>query len=544
MPRWSLERMRGRGVCLVFAAATVVIGRGCACQGLVDQDCATEGGVDAADVAFDDAALADADPGGGSQGIAGFSAQQWLSSETRPFALDRPDLVWFKCPLYVKHRLDRQKDLPITAPGGAVTTAIDVDPSVRFQSILGTGISMEESSVYNILSLSPAKRAELLTKMVDPVRGMGMTLFRVTMGTSDFTGRPWYTYDDLPSGGQDPNMDHFSIQRDIDFGIIDVIKQMQAINPNIKFFGSPWSPPAWMKTSGRITGGSLLTDHIPALAKYFRRFVEAYRAEGISILAVTLQNEPENDLSDMPSCLMSAQQEALLVQAIKQEFATGGLATQTWIFDQNFDHGVGYAQAAFGDPKALAATDGIAFHDYAGDPSAMGMLHDLHPDKDIFFTEKTLWGVAGVDRAAQYFRNWSRSYVSWLTMLDQNGRPNDGPASMKPRRFMRSVTFAGDEYYPTPEHYLFGLYSKFVQPGATRIASPYGSTGTVTDVAFLNPDGTIVTVVINQTSAIQEFVLRSEGNQIWATLEPKTAASYVWRSGLGRSSLPPADPTN
>ena len=102
---------------------------------------------------------------------------------------------------------------------------------------------------------------------------------------------------------------------------------------------------------------------------------------------------------------------------------------------------------------------------------------------------------------------------------------------------MRSLTYTGDEYYPTPEYYLFGLYSKFVLPGARRIESAYGSPQTVTDVAFLNPDGTIAAIVINQAATRQEFVLRSEGNQIWATLEPKTAATFVWRAGLGQSRV-------
>jgi glucosylceramidase len=372
---------------------------------------------------------------------------------------------------------------------------------------------------------------------------MGLNLYRVTMGTSDFTGRPWYTYDDIPISEQDPNIDQFSIEKDVEFGIIGVLKEMIAINPDLKFFASPWSPPAWMKDSGQISGGALLSDKIPSLALYFRKFVEAYRAQGLPIYAVTLQNEPENNLPNMPSCLVSAEQEQQLAQAVKQEFVAAGLDTRVWVFDQNFDHGVDYATTVFQDPGAFAATDGVAFHDYSGDPSAMTTLHDLFPGKDIFFTEKTLWGVEGVDRAAQYFRNWSRSYVSWITMLDQNGMPNRGPASEKPRRLMRSVTYSGDEYYPTAEHYLFGLYSKFVKSGAVRVSSSPGAESTVTDVSFLNPDGTLVTVVINQTANPQQFVLRDGANQIWAALEPKTAASYLWASGLGPSPAAPADPT-
>jgi glucosylceramidase len=530
---------------LSLAAISLLLGRGCDSDGdaAADAACAcssTGSGVPALD------GSAGVSVDGGLAPVSGFTAREWASSESCPFALSDPDLYWFDCPHPIKYRLDRLPDLPVTMPGGDAPTTIDVDPSVTYQSILGTGISVEESSVFNLSKLSPAKSTEVLTRMVDPVNGTGMNLFRVTMGTSDFTGRPWYTYDDLPAGTEDPTLEHFSIQKDIDYGIIGVLKQMLALRPDILFFASPWSPPAWMKTSRSITGsifvGMLLSDKIPILAKYFRRFVEAYRANGIPIYAVTLQNEPLANTTGMPTCLVSAQQEALLAKAIKQEFAAGGIDTKVWVFDHSFDAGVDYAQTIFDDPAALSATDGVAFHDYAGDPTAMSTLHDLYPDKDIFFTEKTLWGVAGVDRAAQYFRNWARSYVSWVTMLDQDGLPNDGPNTEKPRRFVRSLTYQGDEYYPTPEYYLFGLYSKFVLPGARRIQSPYGSTSTVTDVAFLNSDGTVATVIINQTGDAQEFVLRSEGNQIWASLEPKTAATIVWRSGLGQSRLAPVRP--
>ena len=167
----------------------------------------------------------------------------------------------------------------------------------------------------------------------------------------------------------------------------------------------------------------------------------------------------------------------------------------------------------------------------------MSTVHGAFPTKDMFFTEKTLWGVAGVERAAQYIRNWSRSYVSWLTMLDQNGKPNNGPNTGKVRRFVKSTTYTAAEYWPTAEHYLFGLYSKFVQRGAKRISSTTGTIATVTTVAFLNPDNSIATVVMNQTTTDQTFALVSEGNQIWSKVPAKTAATYVWSAGLGKSTL-------
>jgi glucosylceramidase len=473
-----------------------------------------------------------------------FTARRWFASENSPLDNVTPAATspWNTGPQSLTYKLDEQSQVPITAPGGTATTKIDVDPATTYQSMLGFGISMEEASVANINKLSsPAKKTDFLKGIVDPVSGMGQNLFRITMGTSDFTGQPWYSYDD---GAPDPNMDRFSIQKDIDAGIIGVLKEMLAINPDVKFFGSVWSPPGWMKDSGTMLGGNLVSANIPALAKYFRKFVEAYTAQNIPIYAVTLQNEPQHSQAQYPTCVISAAQEVELVKAVKAEFTAGNIATKIWVFDHNFDIGVAYSTTILSDAAAAAATDGVAWHDYGGLPSEMSTLHAAYPNKDIFFTEKTLWGVAGVERAAQYIRNWSRSYVSWLTMLDQGGKPNNGPNTGKVRRFVKATTYTGAEYWPTAEHYLFGLYSKFVKRDAKRISSTTGTTATVTSVAFLNTDKSIATVVINQTATTQQFVLASEGNQIWSQLPAKTAATYVWTAGLGKATAAAVAPTN
>jgi len=455
---------------------------------------------------------------------------QWWSSEEHPFDVDHPDTIWFECPRAIAHALERMPDLafgPI-APRPADTTIIDVDPATTYQTMLGTGISMEAASVANLGALGPDLRHEALVRVFDPIHGMGLQLVRVTIGTSDFASTRWYTYDDVPAG--DDALAGFSIEPDRQLGILDVLREIHAIAPDVQFFASPWSPPGWMKDSGKITGGALRTDKIAIYALYLRRFVEAYRDEGIPIAALTLQNEPRADNDQMPSCLVTAEQEASLATALADELATANLPTKIWAYDHNFDAVVDYATDVLRDPSAAAVISGIALHDYAGDPSAMSAVHERFPDHDLVFTEKTLWGVAGVDRAAQYFRNWARSYVSWLAMLDQDGGPNPGPNSEKPRRFIRSLRYAGAPYYATPEHYLFGLYSRFVQVGAARIASSPGSAATVTDVAFANPDGTIAVIVINQSDVAQSFVLRAGSLELATSLDARTAATYLWRA--------------
>ncbi len=200
-----------------------------------------------------------------------FAARRWFSSENQPLDDVNPAVTspWNAGPLPLTYMLSEQAQVPITAPGGTAVTTIDVDPTMTYQSMLGFGISMEQASVANIGKLSATSRTELLTSLVDPVAGMGQNLFRVPMGTPDFTGTPWYSYDDMPAGQTDPTMAKFSIQNDIDVGTIGVLKSMLAINPDVKFFGSIWSPPGWMKDSGTMLGGNLVSSNIPALALYF-----------------------------------------------------------------------------------------------------------------------------------------------------------------------------------------------------------------------------------------------------------------------------------
>ena len=138
----------------------------------------------------------------------------------------------------------------VTAP------TVRVDPSRRFQSILGMGSSFEEASVYHLMRMRPEVRHRVLRDLVHPEDGVGWNLMRICFGTSDFTSVPWYSYDDMPPGQTDPDLKQFSIQRDIDLHILDVIREAMALNPELRIFASPWSPPGWIKSNGSMCGGS------------------------------------------------------------------------------------------------------------------------------------------------------------------------------------------------------------------------------------------------------------------------------------------------
>jgi glucosylceramidase len=471
-------------------------------------------------------------PATAAQAAPAATVQAWFSSESRTAGYEPKNANWYTNPAAglagTPYQLSKQADIATTAAGGSAT--ITVDTTRKFQTVLGVGSSLEESTIYNLARMSAAGRDQALRALVDPVAGAGFNVARITFGTSDFTSHDFYTYDD---GSADPSLSRFSIQRDIDYKIIDTLKQARAINPGLKLFASAWSAPPWMKTSNNIVRGSLLSQYIPTLATYYRKAIQAYAAQGIPIYGLTLQNEPLFEPADYPGMLVSADQERQLAAALRTELAGNGLgATKIWAFDHNFSEGPSYAAGV-----VSADVDGIAFHDYAGDPSAMATVKASYPDKDVLMTERSVWGTAGADRIVQYFRNQSTLYEGWVSMLDQNRSPERWSGSPDPTMLVQSASNP-DTFWKLPDYNMVAQFSKFVQPGAKRVSTGYGSTGTVTDVSFVNPDNSLVTVVVNQTAGNQTFTLRAGGRQFTSTLPAKTTGTYVWSGAGDAGSVP------
>ncbi len=458
------------------------------------------------------------------------TVQVYLSSESRTAGYEPKNPNWYTTPATglagTPYQLSRQADIATAAASG--TPTVTVDTNTQYQSMLGVGSSLEESTIYNLSRMSATARDKALRTLVDPSTGAGFDVIRITFGTPDFTSHDFYSYDD---GASDPTLSRFSIQQDVDYHIISVLQQARAINPNIKFFASAWSPPGWMKDNGSLIGGHLLTSAIPTLATYYRKAIQAYAAQGIPIYGMTLQNEPEFS-GAYPSTLVTADQERQLAVALRTELTNNSLgATKLWAFDHNFSDGATYAAGVLGSASshsnAYSAVDGIAFHDYSGDPSAMSTVKATYPDKDVLMTERSVWGTAGADRLIQYFRNNATLYEGWVSMLDQNHAPTRWPGVPDPTMLVQS-TSNPDTFWALPDYYMIAQFSKFVQPGAKRVSSTAGSSASTTNVAFQNPDGTLVTVVVNQTASNQPISVRVGTQQFAATLPAKTVGTYVW----------------
>jgi len=448
----------------------------------------------------------------------------WWSSEQ-----EARSRQWFEKDLSNQYCLEQQAAEDTTVPTTATSdlTNITILPEIKYQQMLGIGTSMEESTVYNLARMSDEKRAEVINFLVDPQHGVGFNLIRVTIGTSDFTAQTFYSYDDLPEGETDFELEHFSIQRDIDLGIIDTVQQMLRINPELKVFASCWSPPAWMKTSDSLKRGSLKegAEYLQAYATYLRKTANAYKELGIPLYALTMQNEPLLEI-DYPSCYMSPEQQAELTVRLKQELEEHDLEVKLWIFDHNFSDAWGYVTPILNQEDANAATAGIALHDYEGEPSIMTELKAAYPDKSIHLTERSLWGVAGADRILQFFRNWASSYNAWVTMLDSTISPHQWVGIPDPTLLVQDAD-SPDDYWATPELYMTAQFSRFIGSGAYRIESSLGTAESVTNVAFINPDGSLVVVVVNQTETEQAYRLVSGGWQYQSLLPAKSVATLV-----------------
>ncbi len=424
----------------------------------------------------------------------------------------------------------------------AANTAIRVDPDKTYQTMLGLGASLEHSTCYNLSRLDPSQRAETIARLVDSEDGIGMNLMRICIGTPDFTGDSWYSYDDLPEGRQDPELIHFSIEKDSRY-VLPILKAALAANPQLLFFASPWSPPGWMKSTGSMIGGHLLPEHYASYAQYFVRFLEEYQREGVPIYAVTVQNEPGVDRQrdepkwHYPSCRWTGEQERDFIRDhLGPALRKSGLKTKIWCYDHNYnvaptpdgdDPGIAYPRAILSDPRAAEFVSGVAFHGYAGKPEGMKLFLQEFPNRPVYFTEGSVFGLSGSARLIELLSSGASSYNAWVTMIDNEGKPNNGPFRAS-RTCIVLDTKRLTVDYPL-DYFLYGQFMRFIERGATRIDASSPDTKTPA-IAFLNPDRKVVLIAANLHRERRLVAIETLGMNASLTLPPRAVATLVWAS--------------
>ena len=418
-------------------------------------------------------------------------------------------------------------DLPaisLSQHTSSANTIIEVDSGKTAQELLGMGASLDHATCSNLQKLPLKQREMVIKSLVSPKVGIGMNLMRLCIGTSDFTGEPYYTYNDLPDGETDSELSRFSIDKDRSY-IIPTIKMAKKANKDLLFFASPWSPPAWMKTSGKLGTGSLKREYFDVYARYLLRYVQAYQEEGIHIHALTLQNEPQHQDRRYPTTIMSAiDQRDFIRDHIGPLFRSKRIKTKIWCWDHNWNL-PSFPTTILSDPQAAQYVDGTAFHHYEGTVDAQSALKRDFPGKDIYFTEGSLFGIDGALSLIDILRNDARSYNAWVILLDEHRKPNRGPHPAS----ATCIELLDDGSIRTNfDYYMQGQFMKFLGRGAVRLASSDGSK-TCRNVAFLSKDGITTLVIANDAMSPAERTIVSGTKQFDIKLPPKSIATLRWR---------------
>lgn len=426
-----------------------------------------------------------------------------------------------------------------------------VDPTRKFQRIEGIGGALTDAAAETWAKLPPDKQQELITAYYDVEKGIGYSLGRTHINSCDFSSAS-YTY----VADKDARLETFSVKPDRKYRIPFILAALKAA-PQMKLFVSPWSPPAWMKTNNNmLQGGKLLPQYAPAWARYYVRFIEEYRKAGIPIWGLTVQNEPMA-VQTWESCIFTADEELEFVRDhLGPTLEKAGMSDlKLMIWDHN--RAMAYMRGAtvFQDPEARRYVWGLAYHWYDGDQfDNLRILHDAYPSKALLFSEgcnypfswATIndwkWGENYGHSMINDFNHFCRGWTDWNVLLDEQGGPNHvknfcfAPVHADTTR--GTLTYMNSYYY-------IGHFSKFVRPGARRIACTSMRLG-VEATAFVNPDDTVVTVMMNPTdkpvdtfvwtmfwSRIPSFVLGEGGLPIGGRAIPvklpaHSIATVVW----------------
>lgn len=409
---------------------------------------------------------------------------------------------------------------------------IEVDDQKTYQTMDGFGFALTGGSATHIVKMNPESRAALIKELF-ALEGndIGISYLRLSVGASDLNEKV-FSYDDLPEGETDMELKKFDLGPDKK-DVIPVLKEILTVNPKIKILGSPWSPPAWMKTSFDTRGGMLKPEYFEVYAQYLVRYIQEMQKEGIHLDAVTIQNEPLHP-GNNPSLLMPAPDQAAF---IKNNFGPAlkkaGLDTKIILYDHNADR-PDYPITIMNDPKAKKYVAGSGFHLYGGKIGALTDVHNAHPDKDIYFTEQMVIEKPdaqeiNIESPVKRLiigatRNWSKNVLLWNLAADPENKPftDRGGCPM----CQGAVTIDKDKVTRNLAYYTVAHASKFVRPGSERIAS--NEPKDLSNVAFKTPDGKKVLIVTNTGSAASTFNIRSGGRIITTTLDKGAAGTYIW----------------
>jgi glucosylceramidase len=423
---------------------------------------------------------------------------------------------------------ERWAEVPCEEQEKKRAEVITVDPEDVRQTILGFGGAFTEASAYNLRRIGKEARDRAIKAYFDPVEGLGYTLGRVSVHGCDFSlGSYLYIKD------YDNSLKSFDISRDKP--IIDLIKEAEKVSfKKIKILASPWTPPFWMKDNqSPIRGGSLLPKFYPIWAKYLVKFIKEYRAQGVNVEMLTVQNEPAA-VQRWDSCIYSAEEERDFVRVLGPALAKAKLKdVKILVWDHNRDIILDRVKPIYADPVCRNFVWGTAFHWYDNEQfQNIAQHHILYPDKHLLFTEGCQEGGPHFGEPAvgeRYgrnmindLRNHTEGYIDWNLFLDETGGPNHVNNLCSAPIMIRIYQ---EEVIKMPSYYYIGHFSRFIQPGAVQIGSQ--GTSKLLYAAFRNPDGRQILVVQNEKDDSVNLEVRGMKEKARWTVEPHSISTLI-----------------
>jgi len=447
----------------------------------------------------------------------------------------------------LSEHLTHLPDLQFMSSPVAGGRVIRVNPGISYQRVGGFGAAMTDSSAWLIERELPAATRIALMNELFGSDGIHLNFLRVPMGASDFTmnGEP-YTYDDVPPGQSDPRLTHFSIAHDEAY-ILPALTQARALDPETEFLASPWSPPAWMKGNQSLGNphntGTLRASAYGPWAQYFVKFIEAYQRAGVPIAAITPQNEPTNPTL-YPGLNFSAASEAnWIVEDLQPALRQAGLSPKIYADDWGWGQpALSYATTTVSGPAARSFA-GIAWHCYYGSPDVMTAMHRTDPGLDQIVDECSpgITPIPVSEVVIASMRDWAGTVALWNLALDRSGGPAELPnhgcegcSGVVTIDQQRGTVSLGRTYFQ------LGQASMFVQSGAERISSGHFVTYDYTrpgvnfissgldDVAFKNPDGSIVLLAYDNSASPARFEVKWRGLSFKYTLPGRAMVTFDW----------------
>jgi glucosylceramidase len=413
-----------------------------------------------------------------------------------------------------------------------------VDPSKTFQTFVGIGGAITDASAETFAKLSKEKQQEFLQSYYDAKKGIGYTLARTNIHSCDFSSGS-YTY----VSENDAALKSFNVSHDKEFRIPLIKQSIAAAGGKLTLFVSPWSPPAWMKDNNNmLKGGKLLPKYYQSWANYYVKFIKAYEAEGIPVWGLTVQNEPMA-VQTWESCVYTGEEERDFIKKfLGPTLGKAGMANKKLIaWDHNRDLMYQRASTVLEDPEAAKYVWGIGYHWYESWTGGGNIYEnekrvaEAFPGKNLIFTEGCAesfdfakiddwkWGEKYGLSMINDFNNGTVAWTDWNVLLDEKGGPNHvGNFCFAP---VHADLRTGELIYLSSYYYI-GHFSKFIRPGAKRIISS-GSRGQLLTTAFLNTDGKIAVVVMNQSNDKIPYRLWIKGEAAEITSLPHSIQTLV-----------------